>query len=121
MARERLEVNITSGRSRGGGGAQQARTPPKKKKKQQQQKNKLDQLCFFLPNIFIRMFKAQIARESIKTTLELPGPLSGPWTPAKSEFGFALVMCVRAHKLLHPPPPPENPGSAAASLQMGKG
>ena len=27
--------------------------------------------------------EAQIARESIKTTLELPGPLSGPWTPAK--------------------------------------
>ena len=24
--------------------------------------------------------KAQIARESIKTTLEFPGPLSGPWT-----------------------------------------
>ena len=33
--------------------------------------------------------KAQIARQSIKTTLELPGPLSGPWTPAESEFGFA--------------------------------
>ena len=77
-------------------------------------------VCFFLPNIFIRMFKAQIARESIKTTLELPGPLSGPWTPAKSEFGFALVMCVRAHKLL-PTPLNENRGSAAASLQMGKG
>ena len=28
--------------------------------------------------------KAQIARESIKITLELPGPLSGPWTPVKS-------------------------------------
>ena len=27
--------------------------------------------------------KAQIALESIKTTLELPGPLSGPWTPAE--------------------------------------
>ena len=49
--------------------------------------------------------KAQIARESIKTTLELPGPLSGPWTPAESEFGSALVMCVLAHNLLSPPPP----------------
>ena len=58
--------------------------------------------------------EAQIARESIKTTLELPGPLSGPWTPDVSEFGFALVMCVRAHNLLRPPPPPnENPGPAA--------
>ena len=25
--------------------------------------------------------KALIARESIKATLQLPGPLSGPWTP----------------------------------------
>ena len=57
--------------------------------------------------------KAQIAREIIKTTLELPGPLSGPCTPAESKFGFALVMCLRAHNLLSPPPPPnENPGSA---------
>ena len=38
--------------------------------------------------------KAQIAQ----TTLELPGPLGGPWTPAsaKSEFGSALVMHARA-------------------------
>ena len=48
--------------------------------------------------------KTQIARESIKTTLELQGPLSGPWTPAESEFGSALVMCVPAHNLLRPPP-----------------
>ena len=27
--------------------------------------------------------KAQITRESIKITPELPGPLSGPWTPPK--------------------------------------
>ena len=55
--------------------------------------------------LFIRMLKnkAQIARESIKTTLELPGPLSWPWTPAESDFGSALVMCVLAHNLLHPP------------------
>ena len=64
--------------------------------------------------------KAQIARESIITTLELPGPLSGPWTPAESEFGSALVMCVRAHNLLRPPQKKkkknenENPGSAPA-------
>ena len=56
--------------------------------------------------------KAQIARESSKTTLQLPGPLSGPWTPPKSEFGSTLVMCVRAHNLLCPPPLNENPGSA---------
>ena len=40
--------------------------------------------------------KAQIARETIKTTLELPGPLSGPWTPAESEFGYAcwhITIC----------------------------
>ena len=43
---------------------------------------------------------AQIARESIKTTLELPGPLSGPWTPAESEFGSALVMCIPARNIL---------------------
>ena len=48
--------------------------------------------------------KAQIAGESVKTNLELPGPLSGPWTPAESEFGSALVMCVLAHNL---PPPPQ--------------
>ena len=48
--------------------------------------------------------KVQIARESIKTTLELPGPFSEPWTPAESEFGPAIVMCARAHKLLRPPP-----------------
>ena len=50
-------------------------------------------------------YKAQIARESINTTLELPGPLSGPWNPAESKFDSALVMCVRAHNLLRPPPP----------------
>ena len=61
--------------------------------------------------------KAQIARESIKTTPELPGPLSGPWTPAKREFGSALVMIVLAHNLLRPPPN-ENPGSAPADLSL---
>ena len=55
--------------------------------------------------------EAQIAGESIKTTLELPGPLSGPWTPAESELSFALVMCMLAHNLLAPPPLSENPGS----------
>ena len=65
--------------------------------------------------------KAQIAQESIKTTLELPGPLSGPWTPAESEFGSALVMCVLAHNLLPPPTPPpphENPGSGPGRLHF---
>ena len=60
-----------------GGGVQQAHAP------------KLDQLCFLNQHFSIRMLnnKAQIARDSIKTVLELPGPLSGPWTPAESEFG----------------------------------
>ena len=68
----------------------------------------------FLIKSFIRMLKikAQIARESIKTTLQIPVPLSGPWAPAESEFGSALVMCVRAHNLLRTHAPPENPGSA---------
>ena len=49
--------------------------------------------------------KTQIARESIKTTLELPGPLSGPWTPTESEFSSALVMCVLAQITFCAPPP----------------
>ena len=73
---------------------------------------KLDRLCAFYPLYVIRMLKnkAQRARESIKTILELPGPLSRPWTPAESGFGSALVMCVRAHNLLRPLN--VNPGSA---------
>ena len=53
--------------------------------------------CNFLK---IRMLKneAQIASENSKTTLEFPTNL------AKSELGSALVMCVRAHNLLRPPP-----------------
>ena len=77
----------------GGGGNRRA--PPK-----------IGSTMFFKSQMFIRMpkNKAKIARESIKTTLEVPGPLSGPWTPAESEFGSALVMCVLAHNLLRPPP-----------------
>ena len=73
-----------SGWSKGGGGRNR-RAPPKIG-------------STFLYPIFIRMLKnkAQIAWESIKTTLELPGP----WPPAESEFGSALVMCVLAHN--HP-------------------
>ena len=59
--------------------------------------------------------KAQIARESIKTTPEFPGP----WTPAESEFGSALVMCARAHDLLRPLT--ENPGSAPQSVAVPGG
>ena len=75
---------------------------------------KFNRLRFFKIKSFIRMlkFKAQIERESIKTILQIPVPLSGPWAPAESEFGFALVMCVRAHNLLRTHAPPENPGSA---------
>ena len=48
---------------------------------------------FVFSQFFIRMLKnkAQIARESIKTTLELP------WTSAESEFSSVLVMCVQVH------------------------
>ena len=63
-------MHVSGGSKGGGGGAQQARPPLK-----------LDKLYIFLSNLFfIRMLKnkAQIARESIITTLELPGPLSGP-------------------------------------------
>ena len=83
-----------SGGSKGGGGGTGA--PPK------------IGLCFLSFFLKIRMLKnkAQIARESIKTSLELPGPLSGPWTPAESEFGSALVMCVPAHNILRARPPP---------------
>ena len=76
---------------------------------------KWDRLCFLNPILKIRMLKnkPQIVRESINTTLELPRPLSRPWTPAESEFGSTLIMCVWAHNLAPPPPPPpnENPGS----------
>ena len=76
-------------RIQGGGGATGARAPLK-----------LDQQYFVIHFFKIRMLKnkAQIARESIKTTLELRA-----WTPAESEFGSALVMCMLAHNLLRPP------------------
>ena len=61
--------------------------------------------------------KAQMARESIKTTLDLPGPLNEPWIPAESEFGSALVMCLRAHNLLRPSPS-EYPGSAPVIVHL---
>ena len=77
------------------GGGQQVPPPPKIG----------SNMCFFFFQLCIRMLrnKVQIARESITTTLKLPGPLSGPWTPAESEFSSALIMCVRAHNLLRPP------------------
>ena len=57
-----------------------------------------------------------MAQENIETTVELPGPLSWPWTPAKSEFGSALIMCVQTHDLLCPLN--ENPGSAPVKQQF---
>ena len=62
-------------------------------------------LFFSMFFFFFRMLKnkAQIARESIKTTLELPGPFSGPWTSAESEFGFC-ARNVRAIIFCAPPP-----------------
>ena len=62
---------------------------------------KLDQLSFFYPIFYIRMLKnkaqMQIARESIKTTLDLPGPLKaaaslGPLSiKALLSFGVCCV------------------------------
>ena len=91
-------LQVSGGSKGGGGGAQQA--PPLK----------LDQLWFFI-QFFIRMLKnkAQIPRESIKTTPELPGPLSGPWITAENEFGSALVMCIWHVNFCAPPPPPPPP------------
>ena len=87
--------------------AQQPRPPPPPPK--------IGSTMFFVIQFLIKMLKnkAQIARETIKITLELPGLFSGPWTPAESEFDSARVMCVLAHNLLHPLN--ENPGSAPGS------
>ena len=84
----------SSGGSKGGGGAQQVCHPPK-----------IGSTMFFVIQFLIKMLKnkAPIALETIKTTPELPGPLSRPWTPAESEFGSALVMSMLAHSLLRPP------------------
>ena len=59
--------------------------------------------------------KAQIAARERQKPRELPGHLSGHWTPAAPYWGtsgFSLVMCMRAHNLLRPPPLNENPGLA---------
>ena len=79
-------------------GAQQTPPPPPPPLK-------IGSTMAFLSHVFIRMLKnkAQIARESIKTTLDLPGPLSGPWTPDEK-------------KIAPPPPLNENPGSAPDEL-----
>ena len=97
------------------GGVTGARPPPPNKKKK-----KIGSTIFFTNPVCIRMLKnkAQIARESIKKILELPGPLRGPWTPADSEFGSGLVMCVWEHNLLRPPSLNENSGSAPVSIQV---
>ena len=42
--------------------------------------------CFSILLLECLKDKAQIARESIKTALKLPGPLGRPWTPAEREF-----------------------------------
>ena len=62
---------------------------------------------FFYPFLKSECLKIRLRlpKRPLKQNLELPGPLSGPWTPAESEFGSALVMCVRAHHFLRPPPP----------------
>ena len=63
---------------------------------------------FFLFCFLIRKLK------NINITLELPGPLSGPWTPAESEFSSAFVL--QAHNLLRPLN--ENPGSAPVRTRV---
>ena len=90
-------IQSSGGSSGGGGGGRLLR--------------KIESTMCFLSNCFIRMLnnKTRIARESIKTTQEPRGPLSGPWTPAENEFSSALVMRVRAHNLLRSPPPPPPP------------
>ena len=59
-----------------------------------------DRLCFlkshFASECF-KIYKALIARESVKKRLKLSG------APAKRDFGFALVMCVHAHNPLRAP------------------
>ena len=99
---------VADPRGGGGGGATGAR-PPKIG----------STVCVLNQKNFIRMLKnkAQIAQESIKTALDLPGPFSGPWTPAESEFSSALVMCVRPNNFARPPKKKKkkknpNPGSA---------
>ena len=67
---------------------------------------KLDHLCFLI-QFFIRMLK-KIRLRLHERALKQPQSFlraRGPWTPAESEFGSALVMCVLAHNLLRPPPP----------------
>ena len=71
---------------------------------------KLDRPCFLINFFFyIRMIKyraQRVAREGIKTTIELGGPaFKGP---AESELGSVLVMCVRAH----------NPGSTPEEVRV---
>ena len=67
-------TQFSGGSRRGGGGRNRHPPPPQKKKKK-----KLDQLGFLI-QVLIGMLKnkAQNAQESIKTTLELQGPLKGP-------------------------------------------
>ena len=48
--------------------------------------------------------KAQIAQKSFKTTPELPGPLSGPWSPCR--IGVQFRTCACGHIIFCAPPPP---------------
>ena len=74
---------------------------------QQARPLKLDKLCFFsfhfLKSECLKVRLRMHEEKSIKTTVVLPGPLSGPRTPAESEIVSALVICVLAHNLLRPP------------------
>ena len=47
--------------------------------------------------------KAQIARESIKITQELPGPLGRPWTPAGKWVRFRARNVRAGTKYFEPP------------------
>ena len=80
----------------GGGGRGATGAPPKV----------WSTVVFFSIPFCIRMLqnRAQIAWESTQKK-KTSRALGGPWTPAEWDSGFAIVMCVRAHNLLPPPPP----------------
>ena len=77
-----LQILLSRGGSRGVAAAPPP--PPKKKKKKE---NGLT-MCFEIPfYIIMHKNKAQIARESMKKPIELPGLFSGPWTHGRSYGG----------------------------------
>ena len=74
---------------------------------------------FFHPIFYQNAYKqcSDSTREHNKSW-ELPGPLSGPWTPNVRDVGLNTCdVCARTWSVAPPPPPPlphENHGSAPA-------